>query len=1089
MQTKLSRYCEGIMEAAWLAALVVVPVFFNIYSSRIFEPDKLTLLRSLALVTLGAWIVKLIDQGGVQWEVTREPDVPWYKTLLQIPLIPQTALLAAVFLMATIFSVTPQISFWGSYQRLQGTYTTLSYMVIFAAVVGNLRRRPQVERLILTVILASLPVGLYGILQRYQIDPVPWGGNVSRRIAANMGNSIFVAAYLIMAFPLTIGKIVNSFSAILKEETRIPAHVARGTVYVFTAAIQLIAIYLSGSRGPMLGLLAGSFFLFLLLSLYWGKRWLTVGTIGAAAAVGAFLIVFSIPNGPLAHLRSRSGFGRLGNVFDIDSGTGLVRVLIWDGASKLVFPHKPLEYPDGDQDSLNFLRPLIGYGPESMYVAYNSFYPPELANVEARNASPDRSHNETWDSLVITGFVGLAVYLTLFMAIFYYGLKWLRMINTPTQRNLFLGLVFGGGVLSAAGFVYWQGIGFFGVGLPSGMVVGLITYLALISIFARYTPPQTDGGRMRALTLMMFLAAIIAHFVEIHFGIAIAATRTHFWVYAGVLIVVGHIMTRRGIYGALAEDGASEEAGSAKAKSPQKTNRPARKKRRGSSRGTRLSGRATIPAWRRFAVIGGVITAFVMLTLGFDFITNSSQSISTINIIWTSLTTLPNKDFQASYGVFALFVTLWVAAGVLFTAENKDVDRKSWLPAFRTTLGLSGGISFLFWLIHASSLARLVITASRVQGLEGIMTQASRLEGFLTNYYVFLLIVILLLARFLPREWPSRGLGNENISLIAVPMMLVVVLLLARYTNLRIIHADIAFKMADPFGRGNQSEQWQVAIELYKRANNYAPSEDHYYLFLGRGYLELSRLLQAEDPGKTQRLMEQAKVDLELAQTINPLNTDHTANLARLHRFWSSLVPDQARRKQLAQESSEYYSRAVVLSPQNVVIWNEWAVLYMSHLNDPARAVEILEHSLEVDPLYHGTYGILGDYYASTTRIAKDGDTKRDAYNKAVLNYQDAITRTGGNREAGIKYKYLFALGNLHTEMQNYRNAIEVFEEALSFAKNKQIWQAEDRLARLYAQIGDRNIALAYASSALTHAPEKQQQNLQELINYLQQTP
>ncbi|MEZ4646278.1 MAG: hypothetical protein R3E31_26740 [Chloroflexota bacterium] len=49
---------------------------------------------------------------------------------------------------------------------------------------------------------------------------------------------------------------------------------------------------------------------------------------------------------------------------------------------------------------LTSLRPLIGYGPESMYVAYNRFYPPELATVEARNASPDRSHNETFDALV-----------------------------------------------------------------------------------------------------------------------------------------------------------------------------------------------------------------------------------------------------------------------------------------------------------------------------------------------------------------------------------------------------------------------------------------------------------------------------------------------------------------------------------------------------------------------------------------------------------------------------------------------------------------------------------------------------------------
>ena len=39
----------------------------------------------------------------------------------------------------------------------------------------------------------------------------------------------------------------------------------------------------------------------------------------------------------------------------------------------------PLQFPDGTQDNLNPVRLLIGYGPESMYVAYNRFYPPDLA--------------------------------------------------------------------------------------------------------------------------------------------------------------------------------------------------------------------------------------------------------------------------------------------------------------------------------------------------------------------------------------------------------------------------------------------------------------------------------------------------------------------------------------------------------------------------------------------------------------------------------------------------------------------------------------------------------------------------------------
>ena len=107
--------------------------------------------------------------------------------------------------------------------------------MLFAALAANLRRKEQVERLITTAILTSLPVSLYGVLQKYGIDPIPWGGNVTNRVASHMGNSIFVAAYLIIVFPLTIGRIVDSFSKILKEDEGLSRHVARSTVYIFIA--------------------------------------------------------------------------------------------------------------------------------------------------------------------------------------------------------------------------------------------------------------------------------------------------------------------------------------------------------------------------------------------------------------------------------------------------------------------------------------------------------------------------------------------------------------------------------------------------------------------------------------------------------------------------------------------------------------------------------------------------------------------------------------------------------------------------------------------------------------------------------------
>ncbi len=325
------------------------------------------------------------------------------------------------------------------------------------------------ERLITVIVLSSLPIALYGVLQRFKIDPVPWGGDTSIRIAANMGNSIFVAAYLIMVFPFTFGRIVETFKAILKDEERIAIQVVRATAYIFIAALQVIALYMSQSRGPALGFMASGFFMFLLLSLFWQKRWLTLATIGVAAAAAVFLIVFNIQNGPLESLRRLPAIGRFGLLLDAESNSALVRKYIWEGAADLVAIHAPLEFPDGSKDRFNAIRPIIGYGPESMYVAYNPFYIPDLAQVEKRNASPDRSHNETWDSLVITGALGILAYLAIFLSVIYYSLKWIGFVADKRQRNLFFILTLGGGVIGAVGLSAWRGIEYFGVGMPFGI--------------------------------------------------------------------------------------------------------------------------------------------------------------------------------------------------------------------------------------------------------------------------------------------------------------------------------------------------------------------------------------------------------------------------------------------------------------------------------------------------------------------------------------------------------------------------------------------------------------------------------------------
>ena len=1078
MPTKLSRYAEGLMEAAWLAAVVAVPVFFNVYSSRIFEPDKITLLRTLALVILAAWVLKLLDQGGPRWERI-QPGESGFKSILRIPMILPVAALALIYVISTAFSITARVSLLGSYQRLQGTYTTFSYLVVFASIVGNLRRREQVERLITAAILSSLPVSLYGVLQRYQIDPIQWGGDVSVRIAANMGNSIFVAAYLIMVFPLTIYRIVESFSAILEDRGQLVANFSRSTAYVFIGALQLIALFFTGSRGPWLGWMASAFFTLVLLSLLWRKRWMTLGIVAVAVLGAGSLVLLNVPNGPLESVRSLPGVGRLGQLLNAETSTGRVRALIWKGAAELVMPHKPIEYPDGSQDALNILRPLIGYGPESMYVAYNSFYPPELAQLEKRNASPDRSHNETWDALVRTGILGLVVYLALFGSVIYYGLKWLGLVTNQRQRNLFLGLYLGGGAISAVGFVLGMGAGFLGVGLPFGMVIGVLIYLILTSVSGVYESPQSEGERLRALVIMALLAAVVAHFVEINFGIAIAATRTYFWTFAGLLLVVGYILPLHGEFDQVAVPAEQNQDIELRADRKKKT-KANRKRRRSRSGGSRSAEGSGLP-WLREALISSFTSALILVPLGYNFLTNRESSSSAFSVVWSSMVRLPTLlNSSVSYGVLAMVLMAWLFAGILLASESAKFNLEiPWSQFLVTIFGISILLGLMYWLWHASGL--IEIARSSASDLAGVLASVNQFENLLTKYYLYYFALLFGLAFFLVEEWPVKALNSNWVGVIAAPAALILVLYLGSATNLRVIQADMAFKVADSF---SNQRNYPVAIGVYDHAIDLAPTEDYYYLFLGRAYLEHGRTLS--DPQEREQLISQAKDDLEKAQRLNPLNTDHTANLARLYSLWATFVSDPGTQKARGEISAGYFSRAITLSPNNARLWDEWGILYLNTLKQPDEALARFSRALEIDPTYDWTHALLGDYYVREVQNLNDPNEQRDMLDQAVVHYRQALELISP-KDAQLRYSYSLALAGVYAQLNQPQLALSAYQEAAAAdPNNPDRWRIEEAIGRLYLQVGDQENGFDHLGIALAIAPEDQQGRLQALVAQLQ---
>jgi tetratricopeptide (TPR) repeat protein len=1045
METRLSRICDAIIEAGWLAALIVTPLFFNTYSSRVFEPDKLHLLRSIALLMAVAWCVQLLDQLGRHDE---GPRVGLWERIRTTPLVLPTLVLVLAYLLSTLLSVLPRVSFLGSYVRLQGTFTFVSYVAIFFMVLTHLRTRAQLNRLFYAIILTSVPIALYGLIQRMGLDPLPWGGDVQDRVAANMGNAIFVAAYLIMAFFLTVERLVDSVAGVLTEDH--PSDLLRVGGYVLIIGLQLITIESTQSRGPELGLLAGAY-IFCMLGLRLLGRWgesnqrapdwmrslvvgLNVALIIVTIAGLAFMIVLNTPGSPLASLRKERAFGRMSTVFSLTEGTNAVRVLIWEGVVDLMFkPHAPLQYPDGHIDVLNPVRPLIGYGPESMWVAYNPFYPPNLAHYEARNASPDRSHNETFDALVRTGFLGLLAQLVLYGSLFYYALSWLGLVRSRSRQMLFLGLLVGGALLGIlVPWIFDHSLRLVGLGLPTGMIVGLIIYVT-VDMFQRLPASQAAPAQLvgqvsgrRQLLIVAIFAAIVAHFAEIHFGIAIASTLTHFWVLAGVLIVVGMGWLREDAEPVPAPE--NERRMTAPAVQAAGSGKAARSKRAEASRAqagrgvrdrrpvmTERSVAATQPgsirAFLPYVLIGAIIT----MVLVWDFAINQTGVQGALNILWQSFAARIDPATHQPVGSPALLILVlvtWLLGGVIGLAELY----RTWRPG-------NGGFR---WSVNALIYAAVMLAVFFVYGTwQTSLTQIGGIQGlevfqhiasYLDLFDSLLLVAGVILAAavfFADRRYaPARWFGASPVlSMASAAVLAGLAFLIISRANVQIVQADIFYKQAQAY---EDAGAWDGAIVLYDQAARMEPSEDFYYLFLGRALLEYSSQAQpgnASLPVKLSgvatsdllplaeqtlfapdgalkaglsrdELIRASHVILEGAQRLNPLNTDHTANLARLFRTWAlaqAVAPNQSPDNQtlrrlvktdpgqidmsLLNESLSQYEHATALSPHNAQLWNEQAsVRYI--MGDTQGALADVNRSLELDNQYYQTYLLKGDVLA-----------------------------------------------------------------------------------------------------------------------------
>ena len=283
---------------------------------------------------------------------------------------------------ATVLSISPYISFWGSSYRHDGFLALILY--VFAYLMA--RNAKGIQRYFFQALtVTSVLVSIYAILQFYKIDPVPhriyhmdWVGLAF----STMGNPNFLGSYLTLSLPVPL------YLYFYKEKK------AGLAAYM----IIFLALLATRTRGAWIGSFIGLLsFLFYHRQAYGFQKREIRRVLTVIIASFAVLGFFMLTSGDTFLTRFLSIFLDFSKIVRQEEGAemgGSYRVYLWGKSIELIR-----------------MKPLIGHGLDTMYLAMNENFRPQIIYEFGRYMNWDKAHNEYLNIAVSSGIPSLIFYL------------------------------------------------------------------------------------------------------------------------------------------------------------------------------------------------------------------------------------------------------------------------------------------------------------------------------------------------------------------------------------------------------------------------------------------------------------------------------------------------------------------------------------------------------------------------------------------------------------------------------------------------------------------------------------------------------
>ncbi len=502
------------------AALLCVPftiIAFQPVREDGYDPEKMGLIAIFVAVIAGAYFLDILKTLP-SLSAFRETLV----AALRKPLYGVVLAFLVVTIISTILSLSRSLSFWGETSRAQGLLSLLLYCVLFwqAARLD----RGQRAALVPVLLMASIPVCLWQFVLFTQ--------GVNRLLlGSSAGNPNFLSSWLVMVLVYCVPQLLQSVASWSR-----PFTIRRWLTLLFYAAIIIIlmvSLDFSASRGALFGLLVGALFYIVVWCVMAGRR-RVLTTVGVLLMGGAFIYgavgVWAKSNAQNLSPATRDQVVRLFQPYDA------VRLQIWDAASAIVsLQAQPMFAITRQPDSLTLLRPLVGYGPETVEQLQSRF-----GDIFGPNVAVNSFHNAIFDMLITQGWLGLVAWIALLESALFLGLRYLRIYD-PTRHRI-------------GQFAIWQGIGAVAgvlilsvliagssiaalapLGAALGAVAGLLLWIGKQGFASRDDSSQPSPMSANNSLVLAILAVLVAQWIDNLFGFTTGSTQPLFWILLGLL--------------------------------------------------------------------------------------------------------------------------------------------------------------------------------------------------------------------------------------------------------------------------------------------------------------------------------------------------------------------------------------------------------------------------------------------------------------------------------------------------------------------------------------------------------------------------